>query len=234
MAHGQVDGCKESCIMLGREIDLLRMYPRASRNLDERLASKTEEIREIARRFDRDFFDGDRKHGYGGFSYNPKYWELVIPDFVKHFGPLDGKSILDVGCAKGFMLYDIKRLIPSAEVTGIDISKYAIENSMPEVRSSLVVGNANSLPFASNAFDLVISINTVHNLELKECKEAIQEISRVSKGAAFLTVDAFSTEEERERMMAWNLTAKTILSVDDWKTLFQEIGYEGDFFWFIP
>jgi SAM-dependent methyltransferase len=220
--------------MLGREIDLLRMYPRASRNLDERLASKTEEIREIARRFDRDFFDGDRKHGYGGFSYNPKYWELVIPDFVKHFGPLDGKSILDVGCAKGFMLYDIKRLIPSAEVTGIDISKYAIENSMPEVRSSLVVGNANSLPFASNAFDLVISINTVHNLELKECKEAIQEISRVSKGAAFLTVDAFSTEEERERMMAWNLTAKTILSVDDWKTLFQEIGYEGDFFWFIP
>jgi SAM-dependent methyltransferase len=220
--------------MLGREIDLLRMYPRASRNLDERLASKTEEIREIARRFDRDFFDGDRKHGYGGFSYNPKYWEPVIPDFVKHFGPLDGKSILDVGCAKGFMLYDIKRLMPSAEVTGIDISKYAIENSMPEVRSNLVVGNANSLPFASNAFDLVISINTVHNLELKECKEAIQEISRVSKGAAFLTVDAFSTEEERERMMAWNLTAKTILSVDDWKTLFQEIGYEGDFFWFIP
>jgi ubiquinone/menaquinone biosynthesis C-methylase UbiE len=132
------------------------------------------------------------------------------------------------------MLYDIKRLIPSAEVTGLDISKYAIENSMPEVRSNLVVGNANSLPFASNAFDLVISINTVHNLELKECKEAIQEISRVSKGAAFLTVDAFSTEEERERMMAWNLTAKTILSIDDWKTLFQEIGYEGDFFWFIP
>jgi SAM-dependent methyltransferase len=220
--------------MLGREIDLLRMYPRASRNLDERLDSKTEEIREIARRFDRDFFDGDRKHGYGGFSYNPKYWEPVIPDLVKHFGPLDGKSILDVGCAKGFMLYDIKRLIPSAEVTGLDISKYAIENSMPEVRSNLVVGNANSLPFASNAFDLVISINTVHNLELKECKEAIQEISRVSKGAAFLTVDAFSTEEERERMMAWNLTAKTILSVDDWKTLFQEIGYEGDFFWFIP
>lgn len=220
--------------MLGREIDLLRNYPKANRNLDQRLAEKTEDVRKIARQFDREFFDGDRKHGYGGFSYNPRFWEPVIPDFEDHFGALVGKSILDVGCAKGFMLFDLKRLVPGINVMGLDISPYAIEHSLPEVKPNLVVGNAKSLPFASGAFDVVISINTVHNLELQECKQAIKEIWRVSKGSAFLTVDAYSNDEERERMMAWNLTAKTILSVDDWKTLFEEVGYEGDFFWFIP
>lgn len=220
--------------MLGQEIDLLRSYPKAKRNLNERLAEKTEEVRAIARKFDQEFFDGDRKHGYGGFNYNPKYWEPVIPDLVAHFGTLENKSVLDVGCAKGFMLYDMQRLIPGVNVAGLDISRYAIENSVPEVKSSLVVGDATALPYASNCFDLVISINTVHNLDLEDCKTAIKEISRVSKGAAFITVDAYSNAEERERMMAWNLTAKTILSVDDWKTLFEEIGYEGDFYWFIP
>ncbi len=234
MAHGEVDGFEGACLMLGREIDLLRNYPKANRNLDQRLAEKTDDVRNIARQFDREFFDGDRKHGYGGFSYNPRFWEPVIPDFQEHFGELAGKTVLDVGCAKGFMLFDLKRLVPGVNVMGIDISAYAIENSLPEVKSNLVIGNAISLPFASKAFDVVISINTVHNLELQECKQAIKEIWRVSKGSAFLTVDAYSNEEERERMMAWNLTAKTILSVDDWKTLFEEVGYEGDFFWFIP
>jgi len=220
--------------MLGREIDLLRSYPKTRRDLSQRLTEKTEEVRAIARKFDQEFFDGDRKHGYGGLNYNPKYWEPVIPDFESHFGSLRGKSVLDVGCAKGFMLYDMTRLIPNVKVAGLDISRYAIENSPLAVRPHVTVGDAKSLPYPSDSFDLVISINTVHNLELAECKAAIKEISRVSKGSAFISVDAYSNELERQRMMAWNLTAKTILSVDDWKSLFEEIGYEGDFFWFIP
>ena len=234
MVHGQVNGLKRLGLMIGHEIDLLRSYPKAKRDLSQRLAEKTDEVRAIARRFDGEFFDGDRKHGYGGFNYNPKYWEPVIPHFEAHFGRLEGKSVLDVGCAKGFMLFDMTRLIPNVKVAGLDISRYAIEHSLPEIKPHLVVGDAKSLPYASDSFDLVISINTVHNLELAECKAAIKEISRVSKGSAFITVDAYSNEIERERMMAWNLTAKTILSVDDWKSLFEEIGYEGDFFWFIP
>lgn len=220
--------------MLGREVDLLRNYPKAKRDLNERIAEKTDEVRAVARKFDQEFFDGDRKHGYGGFHYHPRYWEPVIPDFEAHFGSLEGKHVLDVGCGKGFMLYDISRLVHDVKVAGLDISRYAIEHGLAEVRPHLVVGDAKSLPYASNSFDLVISINTVHNLELGECKNAIREISRVSKGSAFITVDAYSNEDEKERMMAWNLTAKTILSVDDWKTLFEEVGYEGDFFWFIP
>ena len=109
--------------MIGHEIDLLRNYPKAKRDLSERLADKTEAVRAIARRFDEEFFDGDRKHGYGGFNYNPKYWEPVIPDFEAHYGSLVGKSVLDVGCAKGFMLYDMTRLIPNLKVAGLDISR---------------------------------------------------------------------------------------------------------------
>ena len=234
MAHGEIDGSERFGLVLGIAIDLLKNYPRTPRNLEARASEKTEEIREVARQFGQEFFDGERKYGYGGFSYNSKYWTPVIPDFENHFGPLMGKSLLDVGCAKGFMLHDLVRLVPDVKVAGIDVSSYAIQNSVPEVRPFLQVADAKLLPFVDNSFDVVISINTIHNLDLEDCKQALREISRVSKGKSFITVDAFSNNEERERMIAWNLTAKTILSVEDWVSLFEEVGYEGDYFWFIP
>lgn len=132
------------------------------------------------------------------------------------------------------MLFDFKRLVPDLVISGIDISEYAISQALPEVRDSLLVANAKDLPFKDDSFDLVVSINTVHNLELEECKLAIKEISRVGKGKSFITVDSYSNDDERERMFAWNLTAKTILSNSDWLTLFDEVGYEGDYGWFTP
>lgn len=219
---------------MGRKVDLLRNYPKTTRDPSARVKEKTEADREIARKFDIDFFDGERRHGYGGFYYNEKYWSPVVPDFEAEYGPLSGKRILDVGCAKGFMLFDFKRLIPDVVITGIDISEYAIAQALPEVRDSLSVANAKELPFEDESFDLVISINTVHNLDLKECKCAIKEISRVGKGRSFITVDSYSNDDERERMFAWNLTAKTILSNSDWISLFDEVGYKGDFGWFTP
>ena len=132
------------------------------------------------------------------------------------------------------MLYDLSRAIPGIKVSGVDISEYAIQNSMLDIKQNLKVGNAKSLDYDDNSFDVVISINTIHNLDQDECGKALQEIERVSKGKSFITVDAFTNEEEKKRMDAWNLTAKTILSVEDWKTFFNEVGYTGDFFWFIP
>jgi ubiquinone/menaquinone biosynthesis C-methylase UbiE len=219
---------------MGVEVDLLQHYPKISRNLEARVADKSDEARAIAREFGEEFFDGDRKFGYGGFRYDQKYWSPVIPDFEAHFGSLSGKSVLDVGCAKGFMLHDLQRLVPGVEVAGIDISNYAIQNSLPEVKQFLQVADAKDLPFKDKSFDVVISINTIHNLDLENCKQALREISRVSKGRSFVTVDAYSNDEEQARMLAWNLTAKTILSVEDWIELFDEVGYEGDYFWFIP
>ena len=216
------------------EIDLLKNYPKSKRNLDKRLSEKSPEIVKIAREFGKEFFDGDRKFGYGGLTYNPKYWENVVKDFVEYYKIKPDAKILDVGCAKGYMVYDFKRQYPGLEIHGVDISEYAIDNCHREVKNNLQVGKAESLKFEDNYFDLVISINTVHNLELKDCVASIKEISRVSKGNSFITVDAYNSDEEKERMFKWNLTAKTIMSTNDWKNTFKKIGYNGDFYWFIP
>jgi ubiquinone/menaquinone biosynthesis C-methylase UbiE len=219
---------------MGKEIDLLVNYPKTKRNLEERVASKTEADRAVARQFGREFFDGNRNHGYGGFNYFSRFWQPVIPTFQQHWGLDRDSSILDVGCAKGFMMHDLAQLIPGITVKGIDISEYAIEHAMEDMRPHVQVASATKLPFEDKSFDVTISINTVHNLEREECAKALQEIERVSRKGSFITVDAYHNADEKERMYAWNLTAKTIMSVDEWVQFFKEIGYTGDYFWFIP
>ncbi len=219
---------------MGQEIDLLANYPRTKRNIEERGLSKTEADRALARRFDRAFFDGDRAHGYGGFSYSPRFWQPVVPTFQAHFALRAGDAVLDVGCAKGFMLHDMAAGIPGLIVKGVDVSDYAIETAIDDMRPHLQVANATSLPFPDKSFDVVISINTIHNLEREDCGRALQEIERVARRGAFITVDAYRDEDERLRMEAWNLTALTILHVDEWKSFFNTVGYTGDYYWFMP
>lgn len=219
---------------MGAEIDLLVNYPKTKRNVEDRGQSKTEADRAIARRFDKEFFDGDRKHGYGGFNYLPRFWQPVIPTFRGHFRLAAGSSVLDVGCAKGFMLHDMAELIPGITVKGVDVSEYAIANAIEDMKPHVQVADARKLPFPDKSFDVVIAINTIHNLEIEECAEALREIERVRRKGAFVTVDAYRTEEEKRRMYAWNLTARTIMSVDDWVDFFRKVGYTGDYYWFIP
>lgn len=219
---------------MGQEIDLMRDYPRAKRNVEARGMEKTEADRLLARQFGKAFFDGERSHGYGGFHYNARFWEPVIPTFQQHFGLNAETSVLDVGCAKGFMLYDMKRLIPGIRVEGIDVSEYAIEYAKEEVRPFLKVADALSLPYEDNSFDVVISINTLHNLEKDDLATSLLEVERVQRNGSFITVDAYRNDEERARMEAWNLTAKTMMHVDEWKAFFKQVGYTGDFYWFIP
>ena len=219
---------------MGQEIDLLVNYPKAKRNVEARGQEKTDKDRAIARKFGKEFFDGDRSHGYGGFSYNPRFWSPVIPTLKEYFSLSSESSLLDVGCAKGFMLHDIVEGIPKITVKGIDVSEYAITNSMEDIKPHIQVADARELPFEDNSFDVVISINTIHNLEKNELAKALQEIERVSRGKSFITVDAYNSDEEKERMYAWNLTAKTIMSVDEWVAFFNDVGYTGDYFWFIP
>ncbi len=219
---------------MGIEIDLMVNYPKTKRNIQERGATKTEEDRTIARKFGKEFFDGDRSHGYGGFSYHPRFWQPVIPTFQEHFGLTAESSVLDVGCGKGFMMHDMAELIPGITVKGVDISEYAIENTIEGMRPHVQVANAKALPFEDNSFDSVISINTVHNLERAECGEALQEIERVSRGKSFITVDAYRDDDEKELMLAWNLTGMTIMHVEEWKAFFAEVGYTGDYYWFTP
>lgn len=219
---------------MGQEIDLLVNYPKTTRNLEERVASKTEVDRNVARQFGKDFFDGDRRHGYGGFNYLSRFWQPVIPTFQKYWKLNETSTVLDVGCAKGFMLHDMAQLIPGIAVKGIDVSEYAIANAIEAMKPHVQVADARKLPFGDKSFDVVIAINTIHNLERADCAQALREIQRVSRGGSYVMVDAYRSDKEKERMFAWNLTAKTIMHVDEWKVIFAEVGYTGDYFWFIP
>jgi len=219
---------------MGQEIDLLNNYPKTKRNVKERGATKTPENRAVARQFGKEFFDGDRKNGYGGFYYSPRFWQPVIPTFQDYFELTQESSVLDVGCAKGFMLHDMAELIPGINVRGVDISEYAIENAIENMKPYLQVGNVVDLPFETNSFDVVISITTIHNLGQDECAKSLQEIERISRGKSFITVDAYRNSEEKKLMEAWNLTAKTMMHVDDWVLFFKKVGYTGDYYWFIP
>jgi ubiquinone/menaquinone biosynthesis C-methylase UbiE len=216
------------------EIDLLRNYPKTKRNTQERSEEKTDAVRAIARQFGQQFFDGERQYGYGGFKYLSRFWQPVVPDIQQQYGLSERSAVLDVGCAKGFFLYDLQQFIPGITAKGIDISEYAIIHAKEEIKADVVCGCATNLPYADNVFDFVMSVNTVHNLEQDECGQALLEIMRVSKGNAFITVDAYQNAEEEARMYEWNLTAKTIMHVDEWKAFFRKIGYTGDYYWFIP
>jgi len=215
------------------EINLMDQYPRSKRPIEERGKSITENHRKIARRFGKDFFDGERLYGYGGYSYHPRFWQDTVKRFRDHYQLNTEARILDVGCGKGFMLHDFKLIMEHCSVDGIDISEYAINNSIESVKPYLRVGNAKNLPYPDNSFDLVISINTVHNLPLEECKQSLQEIERVSKSNSFIMVDAWRNEQEKEQMLKWNLTALTYMHVNEWTGLFSEVGYTGDYYWFI-
>jgi ubiquinone/menaquinone biosynthesis C-methylase UbiE len=217
-----------------QKVNLLKNYPITKRNLDQAVKERTEEVRKISRKFGKDFFDGERKYGYGGFHYNPIYWTKVVKDFAKYYNLQNGSRILDIGCGKGFMLYDFYLLNPKYSLAGIDISKYAIKNSKQEVSQFLSVGSCDNLPFDDKSFDLVISINTIPNLDLEGCSKSLNEISRVSRKNKFIVVDAYRNETERERMYAWNLTAKTIMRDEDWVKFFNENNYNGEYYWFNP
>ena len=217
-----------------REIDLLTAYPRTKRDVESRASDKTDDDRAIARQFGAEFFDGERRHGYGGYNYHPRFWQPVVPAFREHFRLTSECSVLDVGCAKGFMMRDFAAGVPGMTLRGIDISQYAIDHALADMKPYVQVADAAELPFPDDSFDVVISINTIHNLAKDDLARALGEISRVSRRGAYVTVDAYHDDNERERMMAWNLTAKTILSVDEWKAFFAETGYDGDYYWFIP
>ena len=183
---------------------------------------------ELAKKFSHEYWDGDRRICYGGYRYLEGRWEKVARAIAEHYPLPENPRILDIGCGKGFLLYDFLKVIPGAQLYGIDISDYAIENSKPEIRDRLQVGSATNLPWEDNSFDLVISITTLHNLHAYNLDLALREMERVGKQHKYLCVESYRNEQEKVNLLYWQVTCEAFNTPEEWHWWFQHTGYTGD------
>jgi ubiquinone/menaquinone biosynthesis C-methylase UbiE len=212
------------------EVNLLRALPQGKRNVAARESGKTDEHIRISREYGQMYFDGPREYGYGGYRYDGR-WKPVANDIVEHFGLEPGDRVLDVGCAKGFLVKDL--LAIGIDAYGVDISRYALTHCEPEVVGRLHLGSAEDLPFPDNSFAAVLSINTIHNLTRDRCKVAVREMERLAPGKGFVQVDSYRTAEQKAIFERWVLTAQYHDYPEQWTALFREAGYTGDWYWTI-
>ena len=214
---------------MGRLLNLqTQVHKKTERNYFQRMKDKKPECARIARRFDKDFFDGERKYGYGGYKYDGR-WESVARGLIEFYNLPQDAKILDVGCGKGFLLYEFKKLLPDAVIKGFDISKYSIENAKKEVRETLFTHKAeDAYSFKDEEFDLVVSLMTLHNLWMDGLKRALSEIERVGKNK-YVTVEAYRNEKELFNLQCWALTCEQFFRPQEWVWLFNEFGYTGDY-----
>jgi len=192
------------------------------------LAGNKAEFAAVAKKFDREYWDGDRNTGYGGYRYDGR-WLPVAQRMAAHYGLKAGDRILDVGCGKGFLLHEFTRAVPGVQVAGLDLSRYALEHAKPEVQASLTHGNATRLPWPDQSFDFVVSLNTLHNLRLPELEQALREIQRVGRRHRYILMDGYRTEQEKVNLLYWQLTCECFFTPEEWQWVFDRCGYTGDY-----
>ena len=185
-------------------------------------------VAELAKQWGYDYWDGDRRINYGGYHYIEGRWEKVARSMVKYYNLSKAPKILDIGCGKGFLLFDFLKVVPEAEIFGIDISEYAIENGKEEIKDRLQVGNATKLPWPDSYFDLVISINTFHNLHNYDLNKALREFERVGKDNKYICVESYRTEEEKTNLLYWQATCEAFCNPEEWEWWFKQTVYTGD------
>lgn len=182
----------------------------------------------LAKRWGYDYWDGDRRICYGGYRYMPGRWAPVAKAIIEHYDLKPGDKVLDIGCGKGFQLYELAQAMPGLEVYGIDVSPYAIEHGKEELKDRLQVANATNLPFQDNSFDFVFSITTLHNLHNYDLDKALREMERVGKNNKYLCVESYRTEEEKANLLYWQVTCEAFCTPEEWDWWFKQTGYTGD------
>lgn len=214
---------------MGRLLNIFTpLHKKTKRDYLSRMVDDKINCMKIAKKYGKDFWDGDRRYGYGGYKYDGR-WQAVASQLIDFYKLKNSARILDVGCGKGFLLYELKKLLPEAEVVGFDISQYAIDNAKEEIKSGLFVHRAqDKYPFKDKEFDLVISLTTLHNLPIYELKSALREIERVGKDK-YVVIEGYRDEVELFNLQCWALTCETFLSASEWVWLFSEFGYTGDY-----
>ena len=214
---------------MGRLLNIVnQLHRRTARDYVGRMADAKVECSVVARRFDRDYWDGDRRYGYGGYKYDGR-WSVVAKQLVETYGLKPGARILDVGCGRGFLLYELSKLVPGATVAGFDVSEYALATAKEEVRPFLFRHRAEDpFPFADQSFDLVISLNTLHNLPVPAAVASLKEFERVAADK-YLVVESFRDPEELFNLQCWALTCESFLRPEGWAWVYGLAGYTGDY-----
>jgi protein-L-isoaspartate(D-aspartate) O-methyltransferase len=185
------------------------------------------EAAKIAKQWGYDYWDGDRHYGYGGYHYDGR-WLPVAEQMAAYYGLKAGDRVLDVGCGKAFLLYELTQAVPGLEVAGIDVSEYGIEHAKEEVRPYLQVASATELPFEDSSFDYVFSLQVFHNLHVFDLEKVLKEVVRVSKDKAYICVESYRTEEEKANLLYWQLTCESFYTPQEWEWWYDRTGYAGD------
>ena len=217
-------------MIMGRLLDHIftPLHKKTVRDYIGRMTDRKVECMTVAKQYGQDYWDGDRRYGYGGYYYDGR-WKPVAETLIREYRlPIDAR-ILDVGCGKAYLLYELKQLLPDAEIHGFDSSAYAFEHAKPEIRDRLFRHLAqDAYPFEDKHFDLVISLTTLHNLRLQELKSALGEIERVGK-RGFILVESYRNDQEQFNLQCWALTCAAFFTPEEWVWLFEEFGYKGDY-----
>ena len=209
-----------------------KLHNSTKRKYLERMINDKVNCMKIAKKYSQAYWDGPRKYGYGGYKFIDGRWKPLAIKMIKFYKLKNNSSILDVGCGKGYLLYELKKILPGLKIKGFDISKYALKNSHPKIKKNLFRYLAQKkYPFKKKQFDLVVSLGVLHNLELKEVINTLKEIQRVGKRSYIMT-ESYKNDQQLFNLQCWALTCKTFLSVPGWKHIFKISKFKGDFEFF--
>ena len=215
---------------LGNRLSIMTpLHQSTAREPLSRMIDDKVEAMEVAKRYGRDYWDGDRRYGYGGYSYIPGRWSGVAEALIERYSLDNHSSVLDVGCGKAFLLYELQLRLPGARLVGFDISQHGLDGAVSDFAGELFIHGAEQrFPFRDKEFDLTISLGVIHNLRLPELAIAIPEIQRVGNNG-FVMTESYRDENELFNLQCWALTAETFLDDDEWQWLLTKYGYTGDF-----
>ena len=215
--------------MLKLKTYITEIHKSTNRNYLERMNDSKIDCMKIANKFEFDYWDGDRRYGYGGYKYMPGRWKPLAEKLINDYSLSENSSVLDVGCGKGFLIYEMKKIIPTLNIVGFDVSNHGINNAPEEIRENLIIHNATEIfPYDDRKFDLVISINTLHNLKLNSLKLSLSECQRVGRNG-YIVVESYRNEKELFNLQCWALTCQSFFSPEEWLWVFKEFGYKGDY-----
>ncbi len=205
------------------------LHESTKRNYLARMVDDKVHCMQLAKQYGKDYWDGDRRYGYGGYKYMPGRWKPVAEKLIDFYNLTSESKVLDIGCGKGYLLYEIKLLIPDLDIVGIDSSDYGLANAKEEIKPFIYKHKAEEkLPYEDKEFDLVISLGTFHNLRLPELEKALGEMERVGN-QSYLMLESYRNEMEFFNLQCWALTAESFFDKNEWIWLYNHFDYTGDY-----